>query len=517
MKSPQFPSKSNGARYRLGVTVEQSTDRTKIARGNTSARKLPTVLGLQLRHRIGAGGEGEVWAAAAADGAVRALKLIRPDVLADPVTFAQRAQDLARIDDPALVRVYRAKALTVGEWAGWGAMVMDLIDGESLDDARLGAAAFGELVPLAGALDRLHAGEWSQGYALVHRDVKPSNLIRTPRDGIVLVDPSSLRSVGGDMTYVGTPLFVAPEVVTGRFGPGADVYSFAATLVALHSGARGDELAGLLADPWSLDVPEPVIRALSLEPAERPARCIELVDPAAGAVTVIGSSPLSGDARGAEPSERPQTRRTWWRLGLLTAAALAVAVGLIVPLPLLALAGIGAAAGLLAIDPALRDRSLVWLPLSCARWLVRTLETDDEERDRVAATVHGALLVPLLPIAGVAAGLGPSMVVFGTVGQIAGVGVILAMAIVWVTIATSGRAESSLSPIRVLLFLPWVVGMFAAALTRVVFAIIDAVSAPAVTLPDGPPSALPEESSDEPPNQSDGDDHRRKGGRGRRA
>jgi hypothetical protein len=477
--SHQILPEQGGARYRLGVTVDGSTDRTTVARGDTGARRLPVVLGLQLLHVIGAGGEGQVWAATEPGGSERALKLIRPDVLTDPDTFARRSRDLARIDDPALVRVHRAEVLASGEWTGWGAMVMDLVDGVSLDRMRLGAAAFADLARLATALDRLHAGEWSRGEPLVHRDVKPSNLIRTPDDEIVLVDPSSLRTVGGDMTFVGTPVFVAPEVVTGRFGPPADVYSFAATLVALHSGARGDELAELLAQPSKLDVPQAVISALSDRPDERPTHCVDLIDPEALTVTVVGRRPRipTTPVEDADAPPPPQTARTWWRLGLLSVAAVPLFAGLLLMMPLVALAGISVTAALLALEPALRNPSLAWLPLAGARWLAWTLDTDDDERDRVTATVHGALLLPLLPVAGVLAGLGERMVGLGTVGQIAGVAVVCALALVWMAVTTAGHADSGLAPIRVMLFPAWVGGVFVQAFARVAGAVIAALDA----------------------------------------
>jgi hypothetical protein len=456
-----------------GVTVEGSSRDTHVVRRVRDARRLPMVLGLQLRHRLGAGGEGEVWAADTPGGVVRAVKLIRPAVLADPVTFEQRARDLTRIDDPALVQVHRAGVLSSGDWAGWGAMVMDLVDGEPLDTACLGARAYRDLRPLAEALDRLHAGVWSDGYPLVHRDVKPSNLIRTPGDGIVLVDPSSLRGVGGDMTFVGTPLFVAPEVASGRFGPGADVYSFAATLVALHSGARDGELAGLLSDPESLDVPDAVARALSAVPSERPTRCVELTDHDTPA-TVVGARAA---LRPEHAHDRPQTRRTWWRFALLSAAAIPIVIGLVLNVPLAGLGGLAALVGLLALDPDVRDGALAWLPLACARWLGGTLEADDDERARVTATIHGALLVPLMPVVGLLVGMHDEMVVFGTVGQLMGVGIVCGLAIVGVTLATAGAAGSTMSPARVMLLPAWVGGVFALAVGRVAVAIGEALSA----------------------------------------
>ena len=474
------------------MTVDGSTDRTKITRGDTSARRLPSVLGLQLRQPLGAGGEGEVWAAVAADGTARALKLIRPDVLADPRVFARRSRQLARIDDPALVRVYRATVLASGEWSGWGAMEMDLVEGMSLTHARLGAAAFADLAPLATALDHLHAGTWSDGEPLVHRDVKPANLVRTPEDRIVLVDPSSLRTVGGDMTFVGTPVFVAPEVVSGRFGPPADVYSFAVTLVALHSGARGDELADMLADPDALDIPEAVARALSLRVEDRPGQCTQLVDPEALTVTVV-RRPV------ADPSQPPppQTQRTWWRLGLLSAAVVPLVTGLLLGNPFMALAGVAVLGGLVALDATLRDSSTLWLPLACARWLGHTLETDDDERARVVATLHGALLAPLLPVVGVIAGLGERMGLWGTLGQIAGVAGIGALALVWMATTTAGHVDSALSPVRVMLFPAWMAGVFAQAFARVSAAIVHALSAPSDATDDEPGAATKEERPDD--------------------
>jgi hypothetical protein len=277
------------------------------------------------------------------------------------------------------------------------------------------------------------------------------------------------------MTFVGTPLFVAPEVVSGRFGPPADIYSFAATLIALHSGARGDELAALLADPWALDIPQAVVAAMSARPEDRPGRCSDLVDPEALTVTVVSRTEHPQTSwRDTTPS--PQTSRTWWRLGLLSAAAVPLFAGLLLTLPLLAVAGVAVTAGLLALDPTLRDPWLVWLPLACARWLAGTLQTDDAERDRISATVYGALLVPLLPVAGAVAGLGERMVVLGTVTQIAGVMVICGLTLVWTAVITAGRADSSLSPVRIILFPAWVAGMFTLALTRVILAVVDALS-----------------------------------------
>ena len=230
------------------------------------------VVGLRLLRLVGSGGEGEVWEARDERGRARALKLIRPDALAADADV--RGRHLLAIDHPALVRVYRGGRLRGGSLDGWGFLEMDYIDGPSLQDAPPDPAVLDRLWPLAEALDLLHAGEWTEGLPLVHRDVKPANLVEDADGDLVLVDPSTLRGIDAtELTRIGTPVFSAPEVMTGRFGPPADIYSFAVTVVALLTGTRGEELAGVLDEAHHLDLPDGVAYALSPVPGDRPTSC----------------------------------------------------------------------------------------------------------------------------------------------------------------------------------------------------------------------------------------------------
>lgn len=233
--------------------------------------------GVALVRMVGSGGEGEVWDAQRPDGSRCALKLIRPAVLADPMVVRQRGRWLVRIDHPALVEVVRGGRITTGAYAGWGYLEMGFVEGESLATAAALPDALERLRPVAEALDLLHRGTWSDGVPLIHRDVKPANLIATD-GGLVLVDPSTLRDVGAlDLTRVGTPRYVAPEVASGRFGPAADVYSLGVTAAALLTGARGEALDRVLADPVAHGLPSGIVEAVRADPAARPASCREVL------------------------------------------------------------------------------------------------------------------------------------------------------------------------------------------------------------------------------------------------
>ena len=231
----------------------------------------------QIVRLLGSGGEGDVWEAMRPDGSRCALKLVRPEVLPDPDEVRRRGAWLVRIEHPAMVRVSRGGRFTAGGMAGWGFVEMDLVEGPSLQSVSPVADALDRLAPIADALDMLHAGAWSDGVPLIHRDVKPGNLIAA-RAGLVLVDPSTMRGLDTrDLTRVGTPAYVAPEVHSGRFGPLADVYSLAATAAALMTGARGGALLPILRAPWEHDLPESVCLGLADHPADRPSTCADVV------------------------------------------------------------------------------------------------------------------------------------------------------------------------------------------------------------------------------------------------
>ncbi|WP_413757253.1 protein kinase domain-containing protein [Streptomyces sp. MMBL 11-3] len=246
----------------------------------------------RLVESIGQGGMGRVWRAAdeTLDRQV-AVKEMRIDGMDQEDARTRRERTLrearatARIDHPNVVRVY--DVVDEGERL-W--IVMELVDGRSLervvaedgpldprDTARIG-------LELVAALGQVHAG------GVLHRDIKPGNVLVERRAGRVVLtdfgiaaiqDAEALTMVG---MLVGSPDYMAPERISGRpQGPPSDLWSLGATLCAALGGRSPFSRATTLATLHAVLYEEPEIPAaageltdaltalLRKEPAERPA------------------------------------------------------------------------------------------------------------------------------------------------------------------------------------------------------------------------------------------------------
>ena len=157
-------------------------------------------------------------------------------------------------------------------------LVMEKIEGETLDAMRLrtGGVAEEEIVRFltcaADALGYLHG----RAPAVVHRDVKPRNIVRRPDGSYVLVDfgavAERMKPAGGS-TIVGTVGFMAPEQLQGRAMPATDVYAVGASALAALTGQDPETLPhrGLRVDvrrALAGRASEPLVQALEqmLEP-----------------------------------------------------------------------------------------------------------------------------------------------------------------------------------------------------------------------------------------------------------
>lgn len=158
------------------------------------------------------------------------------------VELAEReARVLGGLDHPALPKV-----ISHFEEQGALYLVLEYIEGSTLEqlrtEHRLGQADVVDyLKQVADILHYIHG----QSPPLVHRDIKPRNLIRRPDGRIALVDFGSVRDrlrPEGGSTVVGTFGYMAPEQFQGRATAASDTYGAAATALALLSGRDPDQL-----------------------------------------------------------------------------------------------------------------------------------------------------------------------------------------------------------------------------------------------------------------------------------
>ena len=303
----------------------------------------------QLQELIGRGGMGEVYRAYdTKTDRVVALKVL-PHRLAEDVVFQQRfrreAQAVAALNEPHVVPIHG-----YGEIDGRLYLDMRLIEGRTLD-AILSDAGKPLLPPLAvdvveqvaAALDAAHAA------GLIHRDVKPSNVLITARDFAYLIDFGLARTASeAGLTTAGSTLGTLAYMAPERFSGGqadlrSDVYALTCVLYECLTGTRpypNDSLEQQIAGHMTRPAPRPsdkdprlavfddiIAKGMAKKPAERYRSAGELAAAARQALTTrvrrVGSS-----GRHSLAESRPHRRRA-----LIAVGAAAV---------LLATAGIGA-------------------------------------------------------------------------------------------------------------------------------------------------------------------------------
>jgi len=204
---------------------------------------------------LGTGGMGAVYRARDRElDELVALKVIRADLAADQDVierFRHEVKLARRVTHPNVARSYE-----LGNVDGVLYCTMELIEGESLT-RRIGGRALplGEAVAIACALcDALAA---AHAVEVIHRDVKPDNVLITSGGRIVMADFGiAALTVSADGDPSGTPAYMAPEQARGEPPtPAADVYALALILYEMVVGRRafGGTTAQILTDKQALD------------------------------------------------------------------------------------------------------------------------------------------------------------------------------------------------------------------------------------------------------------------------
>ena len=325
----------------------------------------------ELGREIGRGGMGAVWLAhdttLGREVAVKRLGLVPGGDAAGLERAAREARLAARLNHPHVVHVFDLVNEDAGQW-----LVMEYVEGQTLaamirtEGAMSPDRASGLLGQAADALAAAHAA------GIVHRDVKPSNMLVGGNDDVKLSDFGIARaeadpSLTQTGLVTGSPAYLSPEVASGRTATTAsDVWSLGATLYHALSGQPpyevGDNLMGALYRIVHEEPPRladagwlaPLLEAtMTTEPGDRWSMAQvrdflhshgRVAAPVGGETTQVMTAPVAPAPVAAAPvaaapeptptpvepaaapvSEEPRRRRSW--LPIAIAAALVLVLG----------------------------------------------------------------------------------------------------------------------------------------------------------------------------------------------
>lgn len=199
--------------------------------------------------------------------------------------FLREAKVMARIEHPNVVRLYSAGISTRGPW-----IAMEYIEGQPLHEVERHVNVMKVFIGIARGIEAIHQ------VGLVHRDIKPPNVILTPDDRPVLLDLGLARAVEGTRltstgAVVGTMGFMPPEHLRGQpIGPPGDWFAWGVSLYSLLEGkypwgtvemvsfAKGGSLRPLEFSRIPATSPMAVLlrRVLVEDPAARPSSVAEI-------------------------------------------------------------------------------------------------------------------------------------------------------------------------------------------------------------------------------------------------
>ena len=282
---------------------------------------IEAVLGERYRlgERIARGGMGSVYRAVDENlGRQVAVKVLRRDLADDPTfleRFRREARAAAALSHPGVAGVY-----DYGELGGSAFIVMELVEGETLAEriAATGRLPFTEAFAIGEQVARALAAAHAHG--LVHRDVKPANVLLGPGGAKVTDFGIAKAATAATLTRTGMVLgsanYVAPEQAQGDdVGPAADQYSLGCVLFEAVTGRTpyaGANPVAIATQHVSSPVPDPrsdlpdlpapaaalIRRALAKHPADRFPSATALADALSTAATPDHGPPLPGPPKG---------------------------------------------------------------------------------------------------------------------------------------------------------------------------------------------------------------------------
>jgi serine/threonine-protein kinase len=208
------------------------------------SRKGQQIPGYQILSRLGSGAMATTFKARqlSLDRLV-AIKVL-PRRLSENAEYVERFYKEGRAA-AKLNHANIAQAFDVGEAGGYHYFVMEFVDGHTLYDELASGKVFSEAEALDVIIQVAQALEHAHGQGLIHRDVKPKNIMISKAGTVKLVDMGLARNVS-DMKAAraeagrafGTPYYISPEQIRGEVNIDfrADIYSLGATLYHMVTG-----------------------------------------------------------------------------------------------------------------------------------------------------------------------------------------------------------------------------------------------------------------------------------------
>lgn len=283
---------------------------------------------------IGSGGMGVIYKARQRSlDRIVALKVLASR-LADDVNFVARfqreARAIAKVNHPNILAVY-----DVGADQGSHYMIMELVDGQSLAEMQ---NERNEPLPVDEVVNYMHQAamglEAAQASGIIHRDVKPENMMLTRKKVIKVADFGLAKEADGSQTstdvVMGTPAFMSPEQCDGKKVDGrSDIYSLGGSFYKLVTGRLPFEAETAMSmmyrhkhealiPPRELrpEIPEPIseliVRMMAKRRENRPQTMtdvLELLDQARKGLPPP-PTPVKPRAIGAIAPESPQERQS---------------------------------------------------------------------------------------------------------------------------------------------------------------------------------------------------------------
>lgn len=224
-----------------------------------------------------------------------AIKLIHAHLSTDPEfvkRFEEEAAAVAQLRHPHIIQVY-----DFNQDNGTFYMVLEFVQGETLQARLKGLSAAGKKMPLAEAIRLMvkicDAAGYAHGRGMVHRDLKPANVMLNPQGEPILMDFGVAKIKGGQMhtatgAIVGTPLYMSPEQARGdKLDARTDLYALGVMLYEMAAGKppfEADSAMSIMLKHLNEPVPDisPLVgnespielkaiieKALSKDPAQR--------------------------------------------------------------------------------------------------------------------------------------------------------------------------------------------------------------------------------------------------------